>query len=246
MNKTIEIIKNHRSIRSYLDKEIPQDILDEILESIHSMPSSINGQQISVIVIKDKEKKAKIAELAGGQVWIDKAPVFLVFVADFYKTHLASEKNGISQVIHESSEGTMVGTFDSGLAMGGAIIAAESLGLGIVPIGGIRRDPEEMIKLLNLPKYTFPIAGLCIGYPENNSKQKPRLPKEAFIHLDSYNLENVKKSIDEYDIVMESYLKEVGREKEKNWSLNTASIYKQVYFPKVHPILIKQGFKNDK
>ncbi len=246
MNKTIEIIKNHRSIRSYLDKDIPQDILNEILESIHSMPSSINGQQISVIVVKDKEKKSKIAELTGGQVWIDKAPVFLVFVADFYKTHLAAEKNGISQVIHESSEGTMVGTFDSGLAMGAAIIAAESFDLGIVPIGGIRREPEEMIKLLNLPKYTFPIAGLCIGYPENNSKQKPRLPKEAFIHFDSYNVDNVEKSIDEYDIVMESYLKEVGREKEKNWSLNTASIYKQVYFPKVHPTLIKQGFKSDK
>lgn len=246
MNKTIEIIKNHRSIRSYLDKDIPQDILNEILESIHSMPSSINGQQISVIVVKDKEKKSKIAELTGGQVWIDKAPVFLVFVADFYKTHLASEKNGISQVIHESSEGTMVGTFDSGLAMGAAIIAAESFDLGIVPIGGIRREPEEMIELLNLPKYTFPVAGLCIGYPENKSKQKPRLPKEAFIHFDSYNVDNVEKSIDKYDLVMESYLKEIGREKEKNWSLNTANIYKQVYFPKVHPTLIKQGFKNDK
>ncbi|MDN5304929.1 MAG: reductase, partial [Fusobacteriaceae bacterium] len=133
MNETIKVIKNHRSIRQYLDKDIPQEHLNAILEAAQAMPTSINGQQVSIIVIRDKATKEKIAELAGGQPYIAKAPVFLVFVADFYKTYLAGEKLGEAQVIHESIEGTTVGTFDSGLAMGAAIIAAESLGLGIVP-----------------------------------------------------------------------------------------------------------------
>lgn len=246
MNQTIELIKNHRSIRTYLDKDIPNDVLNEILKATQSMPTSINGQQISVIVVKDKSTKSKIAEIAGGQTWIEKAPVFLVFVADFYKTYLASKKNKNEQIIHESIEGTIVGTFDAGLAMGGAIISAESLGLGIVPIGGIRKNPEEMIKLLNLPQFTYPIAGLCIGYPENQSKQKPRLPFETFVHSETYKTEDLLTHIDAYDTLMESYLKDIGREKELNWSNYTSGIYKYVYFPKVYPTIKNQGFKNDK
>lgn len=246
MNKTIETIQNHRSIRSYLDKEIPSEELNQILKSIQAMPTSINGQQVSVIVVKDKETKRKIAEIAGGQTWIEKAPVFLVFVADFYKTHLGAIKSGNEQIIHESIEGTLVGTFDAGLAMGAAIISAESLGLGIVPIGGIRKEPQDMIDLLNLPKYTFPVAGLCVGYPEDLSKQKPRLPEETFIHEETYQVENLEKNLEKYDELMNVYLEEVGRGKEVNWSTNTSGVYKYVYFPKVYPTLIKQGFKNDK
>ncbi|TDT72559.1 FMN reductase [NAD(P)H] [Hypnocyclicus thermotrophus] len=246
MNETIKTIKNHRSIREYLNKDIPKEHLDAILEAAQAMPTSINGQQVSVIVVKDKNTKEKIAELAGGQPYIAKAPVFLVFVADFYKTYLAGKKAGEPQVIHESIESTAVGTFDSGLAMGAAIIAAESLGLGIVPIGGIRRNPEEMIKLLELPEYTYPLVGLCIGYAENNSKQKPRLPKETFIHNEKYQKDNLIKYISDYDKTMEMYLKEIGLENEENWSSRTASIYKQVYFPNVYPTMKSQGFKNDK
>lgn len=246
MNETINLIKNHRSIRTYLEKDISDDILDEILKSVHAMPTSINGQQVSVIVVRDKEKKVELAKIAGGQTWIEKAPVFLVFVADFYKTYLAGNKAGNDQIIHESIEGTVVGTFDSGLAMGAAIISAESLGLGIVPIGGIRRDPEEVIKLLKLPKYTYPIAGLCIGYPADKSRQKPRLPIETFVHRDEYKVEDLETYIANYDESFETYLKEIGREQEVNWSANTSGIYKSVYFPKVYPTMKNQGFKNDK
>lgn len=57
MNKTIEIIKNHRSIRQYLDEDISDEIIDEIVKTAQSMPNSINGQQTTVIVVRDKEKK---------------------------------------------------------------------------------------------------------------------------------------------------------------------------------------------
>lgn len=246
MNETIKTIQNHRSIRNFLDKEIDDSIIDEILKSAQAMPNSINGQQTSVIVIKDKEVKAKIAEFAGGQKWIDDAPIFLVFLIDFYKTDLAAKKNGLKQVIHESIEGSLVGTFDAGLNMGAAIISAESLGLGIVPIGGVRKNPDEMIKLLGLPEYTYPVAGLAIGYPKDSSHKKPRLPFETFKHEEKYQADGLKESIDEYDKEMESYLKEIGREQEGNWSKYTSNIYKYVYYPKVYPTMKQQMFKNDK
>lgn len=246
MNAIVKSIKNHRSIRQYSDKDVPEEMLNEILEASQAMPSSINSQEVSVVVVRDKLKKEKLAELTGNQSYIADAPVFLVFVMDMYKTYLAGEKTGNKQVIHESLEGIAAGVFDSGLAMGGAIIAAESLGLGIVPIGGVRRDPEGVIKLLNLPKYTYPLVGLVIGYPFDNSRQKPRFPLEAFKHNETYDKDKLKNLIDKYDENMEVYLKEIGREQEGNWSALTSNIYKSVYYPKVKPTLESQGFKFDK
>jgi len=246
MNETMRIIQNHRSIRNFLDKDIDESILTEILKTSQAMPNSINGQQTSVIVIKDKATKAKIAELTGGQFWIEKAPVFLLFILDFYKTNLAAEKLGLTQVIHESVEGTMAGTFDAGLNMAAAIISAESLGLGIVPIGGVRKNPKEIISLLNLPEYTFPAAGLAMGYPADMSHQKPRLPLETFRHNETYHTDGLREAIDTYDKDMSVYLKEVGREKEVDWSTTTAGLYQQVYYPNVYPALKDQKFLNNK
>lgn len=247
MNNTIETIKNHRSIREYLDKDISDEIIDEIVKAVQSMPNSINGQQTTVIVVKDKDKKEKLAEFVGNQEYVAKAPVFLVFVMDFYRTYLAGKKTGLEQVIHEDIEGVEVGAVDSGIALGTAIVAAESLGLGTVPIGGIRKNPEEVIELLSLPKYTFPMVGLAIGYPKDKSSQKPRIPFDSFRHKENYDIKAVENSIDNYDEKMEIYLKEIGRyEKEKNWSTLTSSIYQTVYYPKVKDAMKKQGFTSIK
>jgi len=245
MNQTIESIKNHRSIRKYLNKEIEQSLLDEILASARIMPTSINGQQVSIIVVREAERRRKISELAGNQPWIAAAPVFLVFVMDLHKTAKAGAKNGKPQVIQESAEGLVMSSFDAGLAMGGAIVAAESLGLGIVPIGGIRRNPQAMIDLLGLPEYTFPVAGLVVGYPDGLSAQKPRLPLKSFVHEERYNEAAVDQSVEEFDRTMVEYYKNRG-DKAADWSSQVAETYKQVYYPLVYPTLKAQGFSLDK
>jgi len=246
MNKTIELIKDHRSIRDFKPDQIDANIVDEIVKAAQAMPNSINGQQTSIIVVTDKEKKAKVAQLAGDQTWIDQAPLFLLFVIDFYKTDLAAKKNGFTQVIHESVEGTMAGTFDAGLNMGAAIVAAESLGLGIVPIGGIRKSPEEIISLFELPEKVFPVAGLAIGYPNSRSHQKPRLPLNTFKHDEVYQTAGLPEAIEAYDAEMATYLKTIDREQEVNWSYTTSRLYQTVYFPEVYPNMKKQGLLNDK
>ncbi|TDX45516.1 NADPH-dependent oxidoreductase [Orenia marismortui] len=246
MNKIIEIMKQHRSIRSYLDKDISDEVIDNLIEVAQSAPTSINGQHPTVIVVKDREKKEEVAELAGGQPWISQAPVFLLFVGDFYKAKLAADKVDKELVITDSVEASLVAAVDIGLAMQNVITAAESLGLGIVPIGGIRRSPEEIIELFNLPEYTYPMVGLVIGHPADRSKQKPRMPKDAFRHDEEYNKDKLPVLIDQYDETMSTYLKEIGREEEKNWTSYLMNFYQQVYFPKVYPTMKKQGFKNER
>jgi len=246
MNQTIETMKDHRSIRSYLDKDVSAEIIDNLIEVAQAAPTSINGQHPSIIVVRDKERKEKVAELAGGQPWIAEAPVFFLFVGDFYKAKLAADKVDKELVITDSVEASLVAAVDIGLAMQNVITAAESLGLGIVPIGGIRRNPQEMIELFNLPEYAYPMVGLVIGHPADKSKKKPRMPKEAFRHDEEYNKEKLPALIDDYDQEMAAYLKEIGREQEKNWTSYIMEFYNQVYFPKVYPTMKEQGFKNEK
>jgi len=246
MNEVIKLLNNHRSIRNYTDESISEKDLDLIIRASQAAPSSINGQQVTIIGVKDTVKKKKLSELVGDQVYVDKAPLFLVFCADFYRAGLAAEINGEELVITQSEEAKLVGAVDVGLALSNAIAAAESLGLGIVPIGGIRKEPEAVAELLGLPQFVFPMVGLAIGHPAGESEVKPRFPKEVVYHSEVYN-KDVLKKIKEYDeVIKEHMIRATEGKLDKNWSETVSGIYKYVYYPKVKAGIEKQGFKGDK
>lgn len=241
-----EVMKKHRSIRKYKDQDVKSSDLERILEAAQLAPSSINGQQWSVIVIKNQEKKKKFAELTGGQKWIEEAPVFLVFVADYYRTAIALKKEGKEFKNIESIEATMVSSVDIGLAFSNAMNVAEEMGYGIVPIGAIRRDPKTVIELLELPELVYPVLGMCIGVPDEDPMTKPRFPKEAMIHNEKYN-RDLNGLVDEYDEIIKEYMSERTNGKDvRGWSEGVSGTYCEVYFPEVHGTLKKQGFKNEK
>ena len=70
MNETLRIQQSHRSIRSYKPDPVSDAMLDQIIAAAHRAPTSMNAQEISLIVVRDAERRARIAELAGGQAWI--------------------------------------------------------------------------------------------------------------------------------------------------------------------------------
>lgn len=246
MNTTIQSMLNHRSVRAYKPDPVSEETLDLLLQTALQSPTSINGQQLSVIVVRDEAKKAKVAELAGGQTWIAEAPVFLLFVMDYHRAAIAAKLTEQEFINHQSIESIMVGSVDVGIAMGTVIAAAESMGLGTVPIGGIRRSPFEMIELFNLPKFVYPVAGVVVGHPADPSAKKPRIPMSIFRHDESYNPDQ-EAAIVTYDQQMAEYMSErTGGQTIRNWSQGVAGTYKHIYFPKVYPSLKQQGFDNDK
>lgn len=242
MNSVIDHLANHRSIRSYKDQPIEKKLLQTILQTAQKAPSSINGQQCSVIVIEDKDTKARLAACARHQPWIYEAPVFAIFVMDFYRASIAAKKWGREFKFVDSTTALIVGTFDAGLAMQNVITAAESEGLGTVPIGGILLDTEEVAKILDLPEYVFPLCGLCMGYPKETPLQKPRFPSEAVIHQGKYHKENMEEIIREYDEEMSQYLEKINLEEEISWSQKTSIYYQENYAPNLTQALKKSGF----
>ncbi|MRX73024.1 NADPH-dependent oxidoreductase [Bacillus lacus] len=236
MNNIIQMISNHRSFRSYTDQPVEEAYLHSIIDSAQSAPSWINGQQVSIIAVKNTRKKWQLAELCGNQAHIEQAPIFLIFCADFYRSKLAGEMEGIPQLeALDDVDALLVGATDVGLAMGNAITAAESFGLGTVPIGGIRRNPLEVIDLLKLPEYVIPIAGLCIGYPAENPGQKPRLPREAVYHEEQYDSSNTKLHLFNYNHTMQERLG-------TSWTARVASFYEKPYYDHIADMLQQQGY----
>ena len=243
MNETIKTMMNHRSIRNYQDKDVDEKLIEVIIKAAQAAPSSINGQQVSIISVRNPEKKAKLAYLAGEQKYIEEAPVFLIFAMDFYRAKLACQKNNLQMIITEDIESIMVGSVDVGIALSNAITAAESLGLGIVPIGGIRKNPGEISQLLELPSHVFPMVGLLIGYTSEPSSLKPRFPMEAVYHKEKYN-SNLKELIDAYDEKMSDYMfKRTNGKSKRNWSKAIAKQYNTIYYPKVKKAVKEKGFK---
>lgn len=246
MNETLNLQHSHRSDRSFTDEALSEDMLDAIVKAAHLAPTSMNSQQISLVVVRDPERRARIAEIAGGQPWIAKVPVFITVVVDFNKTRLGVEAVGTKQIVHESLEGYTAGAVDAGIALANMMVAARSLGLGIVPIGGIRRNPQAMIDLLQLPPLTFPIAGICIGHIAQPSSQKPRLPIGSFRHDEHYHPEALLPAIAAYETILPDYWRSIGRADGLSWTQNLANAYTRVYYPETRPVANKQGFTIDK
>ncbi len=246
MNAVLETFEQHRSVRSYRADPVDDQLLEQVIRAGWRAPSSINGQQVSLVVVRDAERRQQIARIAGGQPWIAVAPVFIAIVMDFHKTALGVARAGKQQVIHESLEGLLVGAVDAGIVLGNLMAAAESLGLGVVPIGGIRRDLPAMIELLQLPARTLPVVGLVVGHPADPGHVKPRMSLSGFCHQEVYQPAAVQDAIERYDQDLVAYWQATGRTGGRTWSEGVADFYSQVYAPDVPAAAVSQGFLNDK
>jgi FMN reductase [NAD(P)H] len=241
MNETICLLQAHRSSRSYKSSPIPEEILEAVIESARRAPTSTNSHEISLVVVRNAASRARIAEIAGGQPWIAQAPVFIAVIADLYKTWLGIKKAGGVQVFQRSLEGILAAVSDAGIAMATLMTAARALGLGVVPIGGIRRDPEAMIDLLQLPPNTFPVDGVVLGYVAEESPQKPRMAIESFRHEETYHPEVLESAIDAYDRTLQEYWQKIGRADGLSWSANMAQHY-GAFSRLIKAVAQKQGF----
>ncbi|WP_156288490.1 NADPH-dependent oxidoreductase [Oceanobacillus salinisoli] len=246
MNEVINTLLSHRSFRSYENKPVDENQLNEIIKAVQAAPNWTNGQNTTIIAIKDPERKKRFAELCGNQKHIEEAAVFLVFCADFYRTYIASQMEGTEMGALEDIDTLIVGSTDVGIALGTAVTAAESFGLGTVPIGGIRRNAKEVIKELSLPPYVIPVSGLCIGHPAKDPGHKPRLPKEAVYHEETYHRE-LQPILEKYNETYSAYLSDrSSNQRNSTWTEHVAKFFSKSYYDGIPEMLDQQKFPGGK
>lgn len=239
-NAVVSLIQSHRSIRRYTEQPVAEEILQEIYKSAQWAPTSHNVQAYSIIVVKNSETKKKLAACCG-QPFIGTSPVFMVFCADFYRLKQTCDMYQ-SNFVLDGVEGIVVGAVDTALAAENAFITAKSFGLGGVMIGGIRDNAWDVAKLLKLPKYTIPIAGMCLGYPAEEPWQKPRLPQRIVVHEESYQTERVPAGLQEYEIISADYYtrRSNGRQTE-GWTKQMADYLSRTRRPDLKKFIESQG-----
>ncbi len=199
MNSTIETLKDHRSIRQYEDRPLPDGLLEELVTCGQRASTSSNMQTYSVIHVAEPQRKERLAKLCGDQAQIHQSAAFLVFCADLNRCRLAGKLRGTDQIDGGYAEALLVATVDAALVMQNVAVAAESVGLGICMIGAIRNHPRDVGDLLGLPDLTYAVSGLCLGYPAQDPASKPRLPVEAVLHRERYLQEG------DHSAVLETY-----------------------------------------
>lgn len=191
MNEVLETIHNRKSIRAFENKPVPYDVTETLLQAAMRAPTAGNMMLYTILKIDDQELKDKLAVSCDNQSFIARAPLLLVFLADYqrwydYFLHCGVEELCRTRNLNLRKPGVgdlMLAVNDTLIAAQTAVIAAEALGLGSCYIGDILEKYEYHRDLFHLPKYVLPVTMLCIGYPREDAAErvKSRRFEEKYI-----------------------------------------------------------------
>ncbi len=139
----LEFLKNRRAIRSFKEKKISDKEIEMILEAGRWAPSASNRQPWEFIVIKNEEKKQKLAKLARYGGFIGDAPIVIAIIGKI--------KQNPRWYIQDTSLVSM-----------NMMLMAWALGVGTCWIGSM--DREKAKKILGLGENDFVLTVLPMGY----------------------------------------------------------------------------------
>lgn len=191
-------IVEHRSHRKYTKRDIDANLLRLLFACALSAPSKSDLQQADIIHVAERKRVQAITELVPDMPWIMDAPVFLVFCGNNRRIRQIGEWRG-KPFANDHLDHFMNAAVDAGIVMTTFIRAAEAVGLGTCPISAVRNHSQEVSRVLELPDWVFPVAGLCAGYPAESGGISARLPLEITVHTDRYDESGIREKIDGYD-----------------------------------------------
>lgn len=206
MNNTIKHQLNHRTIREFKNKEIPENIIEKFIKVIERTATSTGMQTYSVIRVRDKKIKKQISQVCQ-QEYVARLPELFIFIVDsFRNNNIAEEKTEKKFASSRDMDRFFQGWTDSTLASQNLTNALESEGLGSVFLGSILNDSEKIIEILKLPELTFPVLGVGFGYPNQEPQLKPRMEMKLRFFENEYEIfDNYMKEIERYDEEMQTY-----------------------------------------
>ncbi|MBQ4276824.1 MAG: nitroreductase family protein [Bacteroidaceae bacterium] len=174
-----------RSIRKYSDRQVGDELLSRLFAEAARTQTMGNLQLYSVVVTRSAEMKAKLAPAHFNQPMVTEAPVVLTICADFNRT----TQWALNRKAHPGYDNML--SFIN--AATDALLYTQTLcnlmdeeGLGYCYLGTTVYQPQQIIDVLQLPRLTFPVATLTVGWPDECPPQSDRLPTDSFVHHEVY------------------------------------------------------------
>ena len=198
-SSTLTSIARHRTIRSYSPRPVEPELVRALAAVALSAPTKSDLQQCDIVIVQDAAKRAALAALLPDNPWAAKAPAFAVFCGNNRRQRRLHELRG-HVFANDHLDAFFNAAVDAAIVLATFVAAAESVGLGTCPISAIRNHPGEVARVLALPRFVFPVAGLCIGWPKHPGTLSPRLRLGAMVHVDAHNDASLDADIAEYDV----------------------------------------------
>lgn len=251
-NPLLEAMAAHGSCRRFLDTPVPAALQDILCATALASPSKSDLQQRDIILLRDPDQRARLADLVPGQDWVAGAPLIAVFCGNNRRLRLLHDWHGVP-FANDHFDAPFNAAADAAIALGAFVSAARAVGLGCCPISAVRNEAAAVSDLLGLPDHVFPFAGLGIGYPEGRTYITKRLPLGVTCHVDRYGEDNLQDHVRAYDAdrtAAHAYGKqrlteEYGVSDTYGWSEDKARQYSQPERADFGAYIRARGFKLD-
>lgn len=152
--KTMDVILNRQSVRTYTDQKIDQETLHQILLAAQAGPSCVNAKDWSFIVIDDQEILNKMADANGKPAQpLRQAAVGILVCGDLQRAFRFAKDYWI---------------IDCSIACQNMILAAADHQIGSVWLGTYPQMERvnALKKLFDLPEHIIPHSIIALGYPQ--------------------------------------------------------------------------------
>lgn len=180
MSEFFQVLEQRRSIRKYEDRDVPEALVNRVLEAVKWSPSWTNCQCWEIVVVRDATTKEKLQETI-----LPKNPATKAIVAAPVVLAVCG-RLGVSGY-YDNQASTKFGDwylFDLGLATQSLCLAARDLGLGTVVVGLLDHDRAKAV--LNVPDGVELVALIPLGYPAKTPSAPHRREVAEFSHRETY------------------------------------------------------------
>lgn len=236
----------HSSVRNFDGQQMSKEQVQKLIALAQTASTSNFRQAYSIMWLSDEKLREKVGELSGNKLQFTTCNAAFVLVVDFRRLALACELNEQKAFV-DSAENMILGCTDAAIFAEKLEVVAELEGYNVCYIGGVRNNIAAIDELLQLPEYTFPLFGLCIGKaktPEDIPAVKPRLAVDAILMENAYvTKEEQLKQIQDFDVVTNDYyLHRATNKKDTSWSKDMANTCVKFNRPHIKAFLESKGF----
>jgi nitroreductase len=165
-----DLIKVRYSVRAYKHDEVPEELLQQVLEAARLAPTASNRQPFQVIVIHTRGREAELRRVYT-RPWFTDAPLVLAIV-------------GVPAEGWTRMDGKSYTDVDVAIVFDHIVLAATDLGLGTCWVGAF--NPAAAREVLCLPRGIEPIAFTPLGYPADELRPKERRPIDELVRYERW------------------------------------------------------------
>lgn len=158
----LELSKTRYSVLHYQKKQIPNELIDKILEAGISAPTACNFQPQKIKVITSDDDREKLKRVVPSRYYVPAA--FLVC----YDTNTCWKR---------AYDGKSSGEIDATIATTHMMLEATNLGLGSIWV--MYWNPDTMKAEFQIPEHYEPVALLIFGYPEDVAPHKEHFERKS-------------------------------------------------------------------